>query len=232
MDARKIIIAVDGYSSTGKSTFARTAAERLGYVYLDSGALYRGVTLKGIEASCVGRDGIDVARLEECLHGLDISFGRDGQGRLRTFMDGKDVEDRIRSIEVSSLVSPVAELPFVRDFVDGILQQYGREKGIVMDGRDIGTTVFPDAELKIFMTADRKVRAERRMKEMEDAGKKIGFEEVLANIDERDYIDTHRKTSPLTKAEDAIELDNSDMTLEGEMDWLRGILFSKFGICI
>lgn len=147
-------------------------------------------------------------------------------------MDGKDVEDRIRSIEVSSLVSPVAELPFVRDFVDGILQQYGREKGIVMDGRDIGTTVFPDAELKIFMTADRKVRAERRMKEMEEAGKKIGFEEVLTNIDERDYIDTHRKTSPLTKAADAIELDNSDMTLDGEMDWLRGILFSKFGICI
>lgn len=147
-------------------------------------------------------------------------------------MDGTDVEDRIRSIEVSSLVSPVAELPFVRDFVDGILQQYGREKGIVMDGRDIGTTVFPDAELKIFMTADRKVRAERRMNEMEEAGKKIGFEEVLANIDERDYIDTHRKTSPLTKAADAIELDNSDMTLEGEMDWLRGILFSKFGICI
>ena len=232
MNTTKITIAVDGYSSTGKSTFARTAAAMLGYLYLDSGAMYRSVTLYGIDNRHVGPDGIDTAGLKESLPGLDISFGNDGHGRFRTFISGRDVEDRIRSFEVSTYVSRVAELPFVRQFVDRILQDYGKGKGIVMDGRDIGTTVFPDAELKIFMTADKEVRARRRIKEMEESGKKISFEEVLANIEQRDFTDTHRKTSPLSMAKDAIVLDNSHMTLEQEIDWLRRILLERFGICI
>lgn len=232
MDARKIIIAVDGYSSTGKSTFARTAAAKLGYLHLDSGALYRSVTLKGMENGAVSKEGIDAGKLSELLGSLDITFGKTADGEFHTFINGADSESMIRSLEVSSCVSQVAELPFVRGFVDRILQDYGAGKGIVMDGRDIGTTVFPNAELKIFMTADKRTRALRRMKEMETSGGKIPFEEILANIEQRDYIDAHRKTSPLSKAPDAIVLDNSDMTLEQEIEWLGNILKDRFGICI
>lgn len=232
MVTTKITIAVDGYSSTGKSTFARLAASRLGYLYLDSGALYRSVTLYGLGNGHVGENGIDREGLQKSLDGLKVSFRKTEDGSFRTMINGQDVEEKIRTLEVSSHVSRVAEIPFVRKFVDSILQEYGKGKGIVMDGRDIGTTVFPDAELKIFMTADRKVRAGRRMKEMEEAGKKVTFEEVLANIDQRDYTDTHRKTSPLSMAADAIELDNSHMTLDQELDWLKEILLKRFGICI
>ena len=224
MDARKIIIAVDGYSSTGKSTFARTAAAKLGYLHLDSGALYRSVTLKGMENGAVSKEGIDAGKLSELLGSLDITFGKTADGEFHTFINGADSESMIRSLEVSSCVSQVAELPFVRGFVDRILQGYGAGKGIVMDGRDIGTTVFPNAELKIFMTADPEVRAMRRMKEMIGKGEDVKFEDVLENVRERDYIDSHRKVSPLAKAPDAVVLDNSHMTPDDQMVWIRDIV--------
>ena len=224
-----IKIAVDGYSSTGKSSFARLIAKEFSFLYLDSGALYRAVTLFAIRNGLTGEGGsVDAGALSASLPEIRITFRNDRDGS-HTFLGDECVDEAIRTIEVSSYVSPVAVIPEVREFVDRILRDYGKAGRVVMDGRDIGTTVFPDAELKIFMVADANVRAARRLKEMQASGSEADFDTVLENLKTRDYIDSHRETSPLRQAEDAIVLDNTDMTLEDQMVWLRDIVISKFG---
>lgn len=224
-----IIIAIDGYSSTGKSSFAKLIAKEFSFLYLDSGALYRAITLYAMEHDMVLSDGsIDTRSLVAALPDIDIHFEYAPEGS-RTFIGDRCVEKEIRTIEVSSHVSPVAVIPEVRDFVDDILVGYGKNKRIVMDGRDIGTAVFPHADLKIFMTANDNVRAERRLKEMRASGQNPDFNEVLENLKSRDYIDSHREKSPLRQAEDAVVLDNSDMTLEDQMVWVKNLVKEKFG---
>ena len=221
-----IIIAIDGYSSTGKSSFAKIIANEFSFQYLDSGALYRGVTLFAIENGYIEDDNtINVPELDKALNDLDLHFGPKG-----TYIGERCIEMEIRSMEVAGKVSPIATVAEVRDFVDRKLREFGKKGRIVMDGRDIGTTVFPDAELKIFMTADPMVRAQRRADEMEAKGMKADLEDVLKNLQERDYIDSHREVSPLTQAEDAIVLDNSHMTMEDQLDWLKGIIKERFGL--
>ena len=223
-----IIIAIDGYSSTGKSSFAKLIAKEFSYLYLDSGALYRAVTLYAMENGMISANGdIDVPALVSKLPELDIHFEYTPEGS-HTYIGDRCVDSLIRTIEVSSHVSPISVLPEVRNFVDRKLVEYGKNKRIVMDGRDIGTSVFPNADLKIFMTADDNVRAERRLKEMQASGKAPDFEAVLKNLKERDYIDSHRETSPLRKADDAIVLDNSNMTMDYQMVWIRGLISDKF----
>ena len=220
-----IIIAIDGYSSTGKSSFAKIIANEFSFTYLDSGALYRGVTLFAMENGYIGDDNaINVPALTAALADLDIHFGERG-----TYIGDRCIEKEIRSMAVAGKVSPIATVAQVREFVDRKLREYGNGKRVVMDGRDIGTTVFPDAELKIFMTADPLVRARRRAEEMEAKGMKADLDEVLANLKERDYIDSPREVSPLTQAADAIVLDNSDMTMQQQMEWLKGVIAEKFG---
>ncbi|MBR4826527.1 MAG: (d)CMP kinase [Bacteroidales bacterium] len=221
-----IIIAVDGYSSTGKSSFAKKLARKFGFLYLDSGALYRGVTLFAQEERLISRLGTVDPALQEALGGLSLSF--DGEGRL--CMGPRCIEQQIRSMEVSAQVSPIAAVPYVREWVDRQLHEFGRRGRIVMDGRDIGTSVFPDAQLKIFMTASEQVRAQRRYDELVAKGETPLLEEVVQNLRERDYIDSHRQTSPLRRAEDAFELDNSEMTFEEELAWVQGLIQGKFGI--
>lgn len=224
-----IIIAIDGYSSTGKSSFAKLIAKEFSFLYLDSGALYRAITLYAMEHDMVLADGsIGTRSLVAALPDIDIHFEYAPEGS-RTFIGDRCVEKEIRTIEVSSHVSPVAVIPEVRDFVDDILVGYGKNKRIVMDGRDIGTAVFPHADLKIFMTANDNVRAERRLKEMRVSGQNPDFNEVLENLKSRDYIDSHREKSPLRQAEDAVVLDNSDMTLEDQMVWVKNLVKEKFG---
>ena len=224
-----IKIAVDGYSSTGKSSFARLIAKEFSFLYLDSGALYRAVTLFAIRNGMTREGGsVDAGALSASLPEIRISF-RNAPDGSHTFLGDECVDEAIRTIEVSSYVSPVAVIPEVREFVDRILRDYGKAGRVVMDGRDIGTTVFPDAELKIFMVADANVRAMRRLKEMQASGSEADFDTVLENLKTRDYIDSHRETSPLRQAEDAIVLDNTDMTLEDQMVWLRDIVRSRFG---
>ena len=223
-----IIIAIDGYSSTGKSSFAKLIAKEFGFMYLDSGALYRGVTLYAIEHSMIGDDNVaDEAALEQALPGIDLHFVQE-DGECRTYMGDRCIEKEIRSLAVSRKVSPISALAPVREYVDRKLRELGSRKRVVIDGRDIGSTVFPDAELKIFMTADPEVRAMRRLKEMQAKGEDVKFEDVLENVRERDYIDSHRKVSPLTRAEDAIVLDNSRMTLDDQMEWIRRLVAEKF----
>jgi cytidylate kinase len=225
MHLPNIIIAIDGYSSTGKSSFAKIIANEFSFLYLDSGALYRGVTLFAIEEGYIADDNtIDVPNLEKALEGLDIHFGEHG-----TYIGDRCIESEIRSLAVAGKVSPIATVPQVRDYVDRKLREFGKKKRVVMDGRDIGTTVFPDAELKIFMTADPMIRAERRAAEMKAAGADVNLEDVLKNLQERDYIDSHREASPLTQAEDAIVLDNSHMDMDGQMEWLKKIIRQRFG---
>lgn len=224
-----IIIAIDGYSSTGKSSFAKLIAKEFSFLYLDSGALYRAITLYAMEHDMVLADGsIDTQSLVAALPDIDVHFEYAPEGS-RTFLGDRCVEKEIRTIRVSSHVSPVAVIPEVRDFVDNILVGYGKNKRIVMDGRDIGTAVFPHADLKIFMTANDNVRAERRLKEMRASGHNPDFNEVLENLKSRDYIDSHREKSPLRQAEDAVVLDNSDMTLEDQMVWVKNLVKEKFG---
>ena len=225
MQVPDIIIAIDGYSSTGKSSFAKIVANEFSFLYLDSGALYRAVTLFAMENGYIDDDcAIDVPGLDKALDGLDIHFGEGG-----TYIGERCIEEEIRSLAIADKVSPIATVPEVRDFVDKKLREFGKKKRIVMDGRDIGTTVFPDAELKIFMTASAQIRAERRAAEMRAKGDDITIEDVKKNLLERDYIDSHRETSPLSKAEDAIVLDNSDMTMADQMVWLKGIMAERFG---
>ena len=220
-----IIIAIDGYSSTGKSSFAKIIANEFSFLYLDSGALYRGVTLFAIENSFISDDcTIDVPGLEKALESLELHFGEGG-----TYMGDRCIEKDIRSLEVAGKVSPIATVAQVRNYVDRKLREFGKKKRIVMDGRDIGTTVFPEAEIKIFMTADPMVRAERRAAEMRAKGEDVNIEDVLKNLQERDYIDSHREVSPLSKADDAIVLDNSHMTIDEQLVWLKEIISERFG---
>ncbi len=225
MQIPDIIIAIDGYSSTGKSSFAKIVANEFSFLYLDSGALYRGVTLFAIENGFITEDcKIDIAGLDKALEDLDIHFGPDG-----TYIGDRCIEKEIRSLTVANKVSPIATVAEVRRFVDRKLREFGEKKRIVMDGRDIGTTVFPEAEIKIFMTADPMVRAERRAAEMRAKGDDVNIEDVLKNLQERDYIDSHREVSPLSKADDAIVLDNSHMTIDEQLVWLKEIISERFG---
>ena len=226
MDVPDIIIAIDGYSSTGKSSFAKKVAARFGFTYLDSGALYRGVTLFAQEEGLINRVNSVNPRLSNELLSLDLHFDNGN----RTYIGQRCIENQIRTMEVSAQVSPVSAVPFVRSYVDRKLHQFAENGRVVMDGRDIGTTVFPDAGLKIFMTASIKVRAQRRYDELVARGEMPVFEEVVSNLRERDYLDSHRETSPLRKAEDAFVLDNSDMTIEEEIAWVQGLIQGKFGI--
>ena len=221
-----IIIAIDGYSSTGKSTLAKLIAEHFSFLYLDSGALYRGVTLHALENNLISEDGaIDEAALKAALPKLDLDFRAGG-----THIGNRCIEKEIRTLEVSGHVSPVSAIPFVREYVDERLHAFGRRKRVVMDGRDIGTTVFPDAEVKIFMTASDEVRAKRRYDEMKAKGQDPTMEEVMKNLRERDFIDSHREVSPLSRAADAFVLDNSDMNLHEELVWFQGLAQGRFGI--
>ena len=219
---KKITIAIDGHSSCGKSTMAKDLARRVGYIYVDTGAMYRSVTLYALRSGLIKADGsIDTVELERQMPSIRISFRLNEEtGRPDTYLNGECVEKEIRSIDVSSHVSPIAALPFVRTAMVAQQQQMGKDKGMVMDGRDIGTTVFPDAELKIFVTASARVRAQRRYDELQQKGMPADFDEILKNVEERDYIDSHREVSPLRKADDAIELDNSYMTIEEQNQWL------------
>lgn len=217
---KKIIVAIDGYSSSGKSTMARELARRTGYVYVDSGAMYRAVTLYAIRHGMTSPTGeVDAERLITSLPDIHISFVNQGDSQ-HTLLDGEDVEKEIRGMQVSSLVSPVAVIPEVRHRLTELQREFGRQRGIVMDGRDIGTTVFPDAELKVFVDASPEVRAERRVKELLAKGEEVSYEEVLQNIRERDHIDTTRKESPLRKAEDAKIIDNDHLTPDEQMELL------------
>lgn len=221
--APKIVVAIDGYSSSGKSTMARELAKRVGYIYVDSGAMYRAVTLFALRNNLINPDGtVNVKGLVPYLPGIYVSFAQDPSedGVQHTLLNGEDVEKEIRDMEVSSHVSPIAEIPQVRERMVELQKEMGKQKGIVMDGRDIGTTVFPDAELKIFVQAGLHERARRRWSELVRKGEDIRFEEVYANLEERDRIDTTREVSPLVKAPDAFELDNGAVTHEEQMEWL------------
>ena len=225
-----ITVAVDGRSATGKSTFARMIASDFSFLYLDSGAMYRGVTLHAMENGAIAPDGtIDEAALKALLPGLDLHF-RNVEGNTLTYIGDRCVEDRIRTLEVSSQVSNVSAIPFVRNYVDDRLHRFSEGGRVVMDGRDIGTTVFPDAEIKIFMTAKPEIRAQRRFDEMVAKGETPEFEAVMENLLERDRIDSTREVSPLRQAEDAFVLDNSDMSLHEEECWFIGLVQGHFGI--
>ncbi|MCQ2182247.1 MAG: (d)CMP kinase [Bacteroidales bacterium] len=221
-----IIIAVDGYSSTGKSSFAKLLAKEFSFIYLDSGALYRAVTLFAQENGLISPESVISPNLRPSLPGLVLSFDENG----RTCMGDRCVEKEIRSMEVSSQVSAISAEAYVRAFVDEKLHQFGSNGRIVMDGRDIGTAVFPNAELKLFMTATLEVRARRRFDELKAKGENPVMEEIVRNLTERDYIDSHRETHPLCKADDAFVLDNSEMTFSEELAWTRGVIQGKFGI--
>lgn len=212
---KKITIAIDGFSSTGKSTLAKELAKHLGYVYVDTGAMYRAVTLFAMQNDFIGNDFFHIQSLIASLPSIQLVFKFNSQlGFGEMYLNGVNVENQIRTIEVSSYVSKIAEISEVRSKLVEQQQEMGKNKGIVMDGRDIGTVVFPDAELKIFMTASPLTRAQRRFKELQKKGDNVTFDQVLKNVEERDYIDTHRDDSPLIKAHDAIEFDNSIITKE------------------
>lgn len=219
---KKIIIAIDGFSSCGKSTMAKDLAREIGYIYVDTGAMYRSVTLFALRNNLFNEDGtIKLVELEARISDINISFRLNPEtGRPDTYLNGENVEQEIRQMEVSSHVSPIAAVPSVRAALVAQQQKMGDEKGIVMDGRDIGTVVFPNAELKIFVTASAEVRAQRRFDELKAKGADADFAEILKNVQERDYIDSHRETSPLRKADDAIELDNSNISIAEQKEWL------------
>ena len=219
---KKIVIAIDGYSSCGKSTMAKNLARRLGYVYVDTGAMYRAVTLYALRHQLFKADGeVDAASLQRAMPDIRISFQFNAQtGKPDTYLNDELVEQEIRTMQVSEKVSKIAALPFVRTALVAQQQRMGVDKGIVMDGRDIGTVVFPHAELKVFVTASAEVRAQRRYDELQLKGMPARYDDILKNVQERDYIDSHRKVSPLRKAEDAIELDNSNLTIDEQQQWL------------
>ena len=220
---KRIIIAIDGFSSCGKSTMAKDLAKEIGYIYIDSGAMYRAVTLYCIQNGLFDADSnIDEATIEAQMKNIHITFQLNPETqRPMTFLNGVNVEDRIRSLEVSSRVSPVAALGFVRKALVEQQQAMGKDKGIVMDGRDIGTAVFPEAELKIFVTASAEIRAQRRYDELKAKGQEASFDDILHNVEERDRIDQTREVSPLRKADDAILLDNSHLTIAEQKEWLK-----------
>lgn len=220
---KKITIAIDGHSSCGKSTMAKQLAKELGYVYVDTGAMYRTVTLYAMQHGLIDADNnVDTESLKQQMADVQVSFKFNAEtGRPDAYLNGVCVEKDIRTIEVSNRVSPVAAIPFVREAMVDMQRQMGKEKGIVMDGRDIGTTVFPDAELKIFVTASAEVRAQRRYDELQQKGMPAEYDEILKNVQERDYIDSHREVSPLRQADDALLLDNSNMTIPEQQQWLH-----------
>lgn len=219
---KKITIAIDGFSSCGKSTMAKDLARELGYVYVDTGAMYRCVTLYALRHGLFRADGtINQPQLEAEIPNINISFKLNKEtGRPDTYLNNENVESEIRTMEVSSHVSPIAAVPFVRAALVAQQQKMGEDKGIVMDGRDVGTVVFPNAELKIFVTASAEVRAQRRYDELKAKGMEADFEEILENVKQRDYIDSHREVSPMRKADDAIELDNSHISIAEQKQWL------------
>ncbi|MBQ9818870.1 MAG: (d)CMP kinase [Bacteroidales bacterium] len=224
-----IIIAVDGYSATGKSSVAKLVAKQFGFLYLDSGALYRGVTLYALENGLIDPEkGIDEAALRQALGQLDLTFrAGDGGG---TYLGERRIEEDIRTLEVSSWVSPVSAIPFVRKYVDERLHALASHGRVIMDGRDIGTTVFPNADIKVFKVASDEIRAKRRYNELVAKGETPTMEAVLKNLKERDYIDSHRETSPLRRAEDAFVMDDTDMTVHEEVVWFEGLIRGKYGI--
>ena len=225
---RKLIIAVDGYSSCGKSTFAKAIAKELNYFFIDSGAMYRAVTLFCIRKGYIDKSMVKEKEITESMADIYIRFRYNPDiGQYETYLNGENVEAEIRQVEVSSMVSIISKIRAVRERLVEMQRETGMMKGIVMDGRDIGTVVFPDADIKIFMTASEEIRAERRYKELQEKGIKVEFKNVLNNISERDTIDAGREISPLKKAEDAYVLDNSDMTVSQQMDWFRDILNNK-----
>ena len=218
---RKIIIAIDGFSSTGNSTMAKTLARRIGYAYIDTGAMYRAVTLYALDHGMLAGESVDERALEAALPDIVITFKADAEGHTETYLNGINVEHDIRSMRVSDKVSIISALGFVRRDMVRQQQAMGKRKGIVMDGRDIGTVVFPQAELKVFVTASAEVRAQRRYDELRAKGDtSVTFEEVLHNVTERDRLDTTREESPLRRADDAIELDNSFLTIAEQDQWL------------
>lgn len=219
---KKITIAIDGFSSCGKSTMAKDLAKEIGYIYIDSGAMYRAVTLYCLENSLFNSDGsVNSEELKKHINDISVSFClNEATLKPETFLNGVNVESKIRTMEVSSRVSLVAALGFVREALVKLQQEMGKSKGIVMDGRDIGTVVFPDAELKIFVTASAEIRAKRRYDELMAKGQEVSFDEIIKNVEERDRIDQTRAVSPLRKADDAIVLDNSNMTVEEQKAWL------------
>ena len=219
---KKIVIAIDGFSSCGKSTMAKDLAREVGYIYVDTGAMYRAVTLFAMRNDVFDAEGnIDETRLKALLPDVKLTFQLNNETKLpEVCLNGENVERYIRTLEVSQHVSPIAALPFVREKLVEQQQAMGNEKGIVMDGRDIGTVVFPNAELKIFVTASAEIRAQRRFKELETKGMPADFDEILQNVEQRDYIATHRETSPLRQADDALVLDNSHLTIAEQKVWL------------
>jgi cytidylate kinase len=228
MYMKKITIAIDGFSSTGKSTLAKQLAAALGYVYVDTGAMYRAVAYFAMQQNLVSETHLDKAGLIAQLPNINLRFQFNlALGFAEMYLNNENVETQIRTIEVSRMVSKVAEISEVRAKLVEQQQAMGKDKGIVMDGRDIGTVVFPDAELKLFMTASSKTRAQRRFDELVEKGQHITFEEVLQNVEERDYIDTHREDSPLVKAEDAIEVDNSSLTKKEQFELVLNLVKEK-----
>ena len=218
---KKITIAIDGHSSCGKSTMAKDLAREVGYVYVDTGAMYRSVTLFALRNGLFEGDNINVEELQKRMPEISISFKFNPEtGRPDSYLNGELVEQEIRSMEVSNHVSPIAAIGFVREAMVAQQQQMGRDGGVVMDGRDIGTVVFPNAELKVFVTASAEVRAQRRFDELKAKGMPADYEDILKNVQERDYIDSHREVSPLRQADDALLLDNSNMTISEQKEWL------------
>ena len=226
---KKITIAIDGFSSCGKSTMAKDLAKKLGYVYVDTGAMYRAVTLYAMRNGLFNADGsVKTADLERQMNKINITFKLNKTAeRPDTYLNNELVENDIRTLEVSNHVSQIAAVPFIREAMVAQQQRMGKDKGVVMDGRDIGTTVFPEAELKVFVTASAEVRAQRRYDELKEKGMPADFNDILKNVEERDYIDSHREVSPLRKAPDAIELDNSHMTIAEQSAWLMELVKQK-----
>lgn len=227
---KDIVIAFDGHSSCGKSTVAKVIAKELGYTYVDSGAMYRMVTLLAMRNGLI--DGVQIKKeeLKNLLNDISIEFKYNTAKQQESYLNGENVESEIRTIKVSDKVSYISELDFVREKLVELQQKMGDQKRIVMDGRDIGTVVFPNAELKIFMTASPKVRAQRRYDELISKGQQVTFEEVLENVEKRDYIDQNRDISPLRKADDAVVLDNSNITREEQNKWVLDLIYENFSI--
>ena len=228
---KKITIAIDGYSSCGKSTMAKDLAHEIGYIYVDTGAMYRSVTLFAMRNGLLNSDGsIKTDELKDRMDDIDISFRlNSATGRPDTYLNGELVEKEIRTMEVSANVSRIATLPFVREALVAQQQAMGKKKGIIMDGRDIGTVVLPGADLKIFLTASAEKRAERRYRELLDKGETVCLEQVLADMIERDRNDSSRSAAPLRKAEDAVEVDTSELTLEESIDMVCGLISERMG---
>ncbi|MCH4828533.1 cytidylate kinase [Flavobacterium covae] len=225
---KKITIAIDGFSSTGKSTLAKQVAKELGYVYVDTGAMYRAVTYFAMKHNLIDKSEIDVKQLIKLLPTLNLTFQfNPSLGFAEIHLDGINIEKEIRTLEVSNYVSKIAEISEIRTMLVNQQKQMGVDKGVVMDGRDIGTVVFPDAEVKLFMTSRANVRAQRRFDELTEKGQFVSYNQVLENVLQRDHIDTTRKDSPLVKANDAIEIDNSELTREEQFEWVMKIIKEK-----